>query len=241
VVREPQASRERYEEIRREWLNISRRPPVDFVRFEHLKGEAAALVEAGLWASGPSDMLTVMGRQRDELLHSRVIGWLLVPTNRHGLGRAALTEFVDALWPNDGLMRTGPVVADLEVPASAFDDEDLLREARADIVVRCEGVTLVIENKLDAGEQADQCERLYWAWAAEPGDVRWVFLTPTGRSPVTATSDAARAAWRTLSYRQLKHVVTEAIESAMPTPSLGRSTAMQYLETLSRSVTPKHE
>ena len=89
VPREPQASRERFEEVRREWLNISRRPPVDVARFEQMKGETAALVEAGLWASGPSDLLTVMGRQRDELLHSRVIGWLLVPTNRHGLGRTA--------------------------------------------------------------------------------------------------------------------------------------------------------
>ena len=38
-------------------------------------------------------------------------------------------------------------------------------EARADIVVQGDGLIVVIENKLDAGEQPEQCERLYWSWA----------------------------------------------------------------------------
>ncbi len=136
-------------------------------------------------------MLSVLGRQRDELIHSRLIGWLLVPTNRHGLGRRFLTAFLDHLWPDEALLRSGPVFADLEVTGSGPDETGRLREARADVVLRAETLTVVIENKLDAGEQPDQCERLYWAWASESGETRWVFLTPTGRAPVTATSDTA--------------------------------------------------
>lgn len=231
----------RFEQVRREWLAITRLPPVDIERFERLKREADALADAGLWDSGPSDMLSILGRQRDELMHSRLIAWLLVPTHRHGLGRAALTCFLEALWPGEALMRSGPVVSDLEVPASGLDDAGRLREARADLVLHGDGVTVVVENKVDAGEQPEQCERLYWAWASEPGDNRWVFLTPTGRAPLTATSDAAKSAWRTMSYRELRAIVAVAIEGARASSSTGRASAAQYLETLTRRVAPRHD
>lgn len=228
----------RLKAVRAEWVAITQVPPLDLPRFAEVKREADALVDAGLWTSGPSDMLSVLGRQRDELMNSRLIGWLLVPTNKHSLGRRFLTSFVDHLWPDEALLRTGPVFVDTEVTASALDETGQLREARADIVLRGEVVTIVIENKLDAGEQYEQCERLYWGWAAEPGETRWVFLTPTGRAPVTATSDAAKAAWRTMSYAALRDLLGSAVKGAGAVPSTGRSTAMQYLASLGGAVAP---
>lgn len=225
----------RFEGIRAEWLAITQLPPPDFERFEQVKGEADSLVDAGLWTSGPADMLSVLGRQRDELMHSRLIGWLLVPTNRHGLGRTFLTGFLDHVWPGEGLLRSGPVFVETEAVGSALDDVGRQREARADIVLRGDGLTVLIENKLDAGEQPEQCERLYWAWAAEPGETRWVFLTPTGRAPVTATSDAAKTAWRAMSYEELRGIIATAIENAAASPTTGRATAMQYLASLAGS------
>src|SRR4029079_7813812 len=71
----------RIESTRAEWHAITRRPRVDLERFTAVKTEADDLVNRGLWTSGPSDMLSVLGRQRDELIHSRLIAWLLVPTN----------------------------------------------------------------------------------------------------------------------------------------------------------------
>ncbi len=94
----------------------------------------------------------------------------------------------------------------------------------------------MIENKLDAGEQPDQCERLYWSWAAEPGDTRWVFLTPTGRPPITARSEPARSAWRTMSYRDLRLIVESIVETSATSTSVGRATALQYLAALARTV-----
>src|SRR3954454_6455055 len=88
----------RFEVVRSEWLAITRRRVPDRERFAKVKSEADALVDAGRWMSGPGDILSVLGRQRDELAHSRVIGWLLVPTNRHGLGRTFLTVLLDHLW-----------------------------------------------------------------------------------------------------------------------------------------------
>lgn len=228
----------RFEAVRADWLAITRPPSGDFQRFAEVKAEATALVDAGRWVSGPEDMLRVLGRQRDELIHSRLIAWLLVPTNRHGLGRAVLDGLLRRLWPGEELLRSGPVVADLEVPGTGLDADGRLRAARADIVIRGDGVTIVVENKLDAGEQPDQCERLYWAWATEPGDTRWVFLTPSGRAPVTTTSDAAREAWRVLGYRDFLAIYTAAIDAAAQSGSLGRATAWQYRATLEGAFRP---
>jgi hypothetical protein len=228
----------RFQELRTEWSAMTELPPPDRVRFDEVRLEAEAIIEAGLWSSGPADMLTVLGRHRDELMHSRMISWLLVPTHRHGLGRAFLTGLLDRLWPGDLLMRSGAVLAETEVSLSALDEGGRLREARADIVIQGEGPIVVIENKLDAGEGSEQCERLYWAWAAEPGEVRWVFLTPTGRQPVTATSDSARAAWRTLAYADVREILSSALERTKGNAASGRPTAIQYLSTLAGVVAP---
>jgi hypothetical protein len=226
----------RFERVRSEWLAITQPPPPNYERFREVKRQANALVDAGMWTSGPSDMLSVLGRQRDELIHSRLLAWLLVPTNRHGLGRALLSGLLDAVWPEEDLMRTGPVFVDTEVYGAGTDPDGRLREAWADIVVRCERLTVVIENKLDAGEQPDQCERLSWGWAGDPTDTRWLFLTPTGRAPVTAVSESARSAWRSIGYREVRRVMASTVDAASPSDSVGRRTALQYLTTLTEAV-----
>jgi hypothetical protein len=223
---------ERFESVRSEWLSVTRMEPSTLARFQEVKREAEALVDAGQWTSGPEDMLRVIRRQRDELIHSRIIAWLLVPTNRHRLGRSFLTGLLDHMWPGENLMRSGPVVVDLEVTASGLDAAGRLRAATADIVIRGESATVVIENKVGAAEQPEQCERLYWAFASEPGDTRWVFLTPSGRVPMTATSDPAVRAWRCLSYPVLLEIYGAAIDAANRNESIGRATALQYRATL---------
>ncbi len=222
----------RFRKVLAEWQRITELPTPSVDRFAEVKREASALIAAGRWTSGPSDMLSVLGRQRDELIHSRLIAWLLVPTNQHGLGRAVLSRLVEHLWPGERLLESGAVTAQTEVNGGGLDEAGTWHEARADIVLTGDGVTVIIENKLDAGEQPDQCERQYWAWAAEPGDIRWVFLTPSGRSPMTVTSDAAKAAWRTLSYADLRRILASALDDAGTAPTSGRATASQYLATL---------
>src|SRR4051812_23724791 len=68
----------RFESLRAEWRAFAVLPPPNGERFRAVKHEADVLIHAGLWTSGPSDMLTVLGRHRDELMHTRLISWLLV-------------------------------------------------------------------------------------------------------------------------------------------------------------------
>jgi PD-(D/E)XK nuclease superfamily len=201
-----------------------------------IRHEAAEIRARGEWVSGPADLLSVLGRPRFELFHSRVLGWLLNPTGRHGLGDAFLRAFLAELWATE-TFDTGMVRIELERPRagiSAVTGETV--EARADLVLSFEALVVIIENKLDAGEQSDQCERLYWPWAEDPVDTRWVFLTPSGREPVTATSAAAKGVWRSMSYRQVRNALEAAVGVSPDLRSVGRATAQQYLATLIASV-----
>ena len=228
---------ERFAELATEWrgLSVATAIPAED-RFRAMSSEARAIRAAGGWVTGPADLLTILGRHRDELFHSRLLAWLLRPSGRHGLGHGLLRALLDTVWPGERLAdEATPVVVELERTRSGTSEatEDAL-EARADIVVYLDDLVVVIENKLDAGEQPGQCERLYWAWANEATEVRWLFLTPTGRAPATATSTEAMAAWRTASYPQVREALGAAIAGTSERPSDGgRASALQYLATLS--------
>ena len=226
----------RFARVKAEWATLQMRALPDTSRFARVKAEADAIVAAGRWVSGPADVLSVLGKKRDELAHSRMVAWLVTPTGRHGLGPSFLRAVLDHVWPAEALLHSGFVSVQLEVTRSAVDDIGDAREARADIVLEGDGATIVIENKVDAEEGFDQCERLYWSWADQPTETRWLFLSPTGRAPVTATTDIARAAWQCMSYAQLHEALSTAIQEASGDASIGRATVMQYLASLTTTV-----
>jgi hypothetical protein len=99
------------------------------------------------------------------------------------------------------------------------------------------GFTVVIENKVNAPEGPMQCERLYQGFARDTG-VLFAFLTPDGRAPRSAGAEA-RAAFRTISYRQviawLRSALTEGAEEETA-GSQGHRTAMNYLVTLEKEL-----
>jgi hypothetical protein len=227
----------RFGALNEEWLaDVVRARVPDDSTFATLMQEASAIRAAGRWVSGPSDLLTILGRHRDELFHSRLLGWLFNATAQHGLGDGFLRALLDQLWPGEAVAASGTVEIELERTQSGISlvtGEPV--EARADLVLRDESTVIVIENKLDAGEQPWQCERLYWAWAAEPTEARWLFLTPHGRRPTSVSSAEARGAWRTAGYADVHRALTTALGSSFSTAtSTGRASAIQYLATLER-------
>ena len=225
----------RFAELADEWRSIEASAnAVDEARFAMVQREAREIVDAGRWTSGPSDVLTILGRHRDELVHSRMLAWLLTPTGRHGLGRRFLRAFVAEVWPNDPIGELGTILLELETTrtgVSGLTGEAVA--ARADVVVHGDSVVIVIENKVDAGEQPLQCERLYWSWISESAETRWVYLTPTGRAPTSFVSAEARAAWHTASYGHVRRALERSLgalgdDARRP----GHDAALQYLATL---------
>ncbi|XXX92523.1 PD-(D/E)XK nuclease family protein [Sorangium sp. So ce204] len=106
--------------------------------------------------------------------------------------------------------------------------------ARADVVVAGPGLCLVIENKVDAGEQPRQCDRLFESFGREPGAL-FVFLSPSGRAPETATG-SAREAFQKVSYADIASMLRSSWARApgKGATARGREVVSNYLATLER-------
>ena len=183
------------------------------------------LVSDRLWVTGPSDFLEIIGRARDENTHSRMLAWLLNPIGRHGLGCALVRRLVEHCTVE-------PVpAAPLAVRKVTFSEWRNNREV--DLVVWGEDFTLVIENKVDASEQPHQCDDLYANFKNE-NEPLFLFLTPDGRKPRTATAPCARRSFRTLSWPETRTMIeTELNESR---PASGAAAAVDVVENYLRTL-----
>ena len=182
------------------------------------------LVSDGLWLTGPSDFLKIVGLARHENTHSRMLEWLLNPTGRHGLG----CEFVERLIERC----TGePVSVPPAVRKVVFSEWRNDREA--DLVVWGEDFTLVIENKIDALEQPSQCDDLYENFKNEKAPL-FMFLTPDGRKPHTATTPCSQRAFKTLSWPGVRAMFEEALAKSQSATEVGSASDVvtNYLRTL---------
>lgn len=176
---------------------------------------------AGRWQRGPSDFFGVLGISRSELAHCSMIAWLLDPEGRHGLGRTFLDLLIERFLPN--LDHRAMKVRSVNTEVQRF-------ETRADIVVWGDTATLVFEAKVDAAEGWNQCDRLFDRFSEEPG-ARFIFLTPSGRAPVTATGPAGDA-FVPLSFDEIADCLEAAIESASKADVDRGGMAHNYLLTL---------
>jgi len=201
-----------------EWSNVRHRVHANVSRWEarlgEIAGDEARLRDAGRWTSGRSDFLGVIGKHRDELVHSRMIGWLLNPAGRHGLGSRVLLGLLDKLEASPE--------ATSHLAHARVRCEVVLDQGRLDIVVNAPQLTLVIENKVDAEEGDQQCpyysERL-------PSSTICVLLSPTGRESRNPSS------FQPFRYAAFAEILREALQQASAdTP--GRRIAADYLHTL---------
>ena len=107
-----------------------------------------------------------------------------------------------------------PVLTPVTVRKVAFSQWRNDREA--DLVVWGENFTLVIENKVDALEQPDQCDDLYENFRNEVAPL-FLFLTPDGRKPGTVTTPGAQCAFKALSWLDVRAMLEKALEESRPT------------------------
>lgn len=199
--------------------------PFDSLAWEEeiarLSAEQDKLIMQGRWVVGTDDILSIIGRSRREAYHSAMIAWLLNPLGKHGFGTALLERLLKHCGI-EGITLLRQARVELEIQREG---------TRADILAFGPSFTLVLENKVDAGEQERQCERLYEYFGIEPGAV-FLFLTPDGRKPHTAVGASAEA-WRTLSYPELARMIEEVV-AGLKTPAVACSAVQNYLLTLWR-------
>ena len=197
--------------MEREWGEISARRTrarlADWRRaMSDMRRQHDRLVSHGQWVTGPSDVLDIIGLARNENTHSRMLQWLLNPTGRHGLGCALVRRLV-------GHCTAKLVPPPLPVREVTFSQWRNDREA--DLVVRGDDFTLVIENKVDAPEQPRQCDDLYSNFRNENAPL-FLFLTLDGRKPRTATTPCAQRSFRTLSWPEVRAMIETTLEESLP-------------------------
>lgn len=191
----------------------------------------ANLQAEGAWTTGPSDLLSIIGRARRETFHCAVLAWLMDPTAPHGLATAFLARFLESSgWlPGDGSQALSAAVTYTEVRrTSRLGDRTLDR--RADIVVRAPGLCLVIEAKVDHWESDGQCHDTWELWRFEEG-AHFVFLTPRGHA-ATSASGPARQAFHAIGFDTLRDLLSDCLEAAPSPLTPGRASALSYLQTL---------
>ena len=106
-------------------------------------------------------------------------------------------------------------------------------DREADVVVWGDDFTLVIENKVDAPERPHQCDDLYSNFKSETAPL-FLFLTPDGREPRTATTQGAQRAFRILSWPEVRTMIAAALAESLPASDAAEAVDVvrNYLRTL---------
>lgn len=224
------AQAETLQRLEARWASVTRNSHPDVSlwneSFDSLRDETIALKASGRWTVGRPDLLGIVARSRKETFHTLILGWLLDPVAPHGLGTAFLESLLDACAP-DSMPNDRS-----ELLRATVSCEVLKRHSRADIVVETPRAVIVIEAKVDAEEGLRQCDRLYEDYSGE-SDAEFVFLTPDGRPPQTATGDAAES-FKCLSFRIVRDLLSRCLEEDKAHDVEGRATILTYLDTLRR-------
>lgn len=199
-----------------QWALIAADPgPVPAWRDEitRMTAQHSHLRATGQWRTGGRTLMSALGVHHHEVILCRGLAWLLTPDGWHGLGSSVLDGLL-------GLLGASPAGSERAVVVA----EEIREIARADIVVRFEAVTVLIEAKVWAFEQDQQADRLARGWAEESPYL--VFLTRDGRPPDTARDSAGR--WHRVAWSDLATII-EAAVAAHPDCAPG---AREYLHTL---------
>ncbi|MDD0975611.1 PD-(D/E)XK nuclease family protein [Pseudomonas fontis] len=165
------------------------------------------------------NLFSILRRDTDEVrLHSRFLAYLLDPKSSHNKG----VQLLDAFLQNAGI--------------SDFSLEGISVQAEyqnIDILVRnTVGQALLIENKINAGDQPEQLIRYVRVLQREATDIRCIYLTLHGTEP----SDQSRQGLdvQLLSYET--HIIdwlNQCIALVIRAPSL-REGIFQYIELLQK-------
>ena len=182
------------------------------------------------------NLFDVLGVERSELQHSRVLEWLLDPHGSHGLGNSFLRGFLTCIsFDGD---RTGvfpAVVAGWDL----LDVETARERHRIDILVvgESDGFVCLIENKVDSGEHTGQLSRYLKVVKRRYSNLTTVlpvFLTPVGARP-SKDRDAER--YVSLGYSEIADLLSDVLETRGAAVNSNVSAFLeQYEQTLRRRI-----
>lgn len=188
-----------------QWMSLHPQPiPESIDDWERdaraMVAEVDELRRQGRWRTGSRTLMHALGIHHRETHLTAALAWILTPDGWHGLGERVLLGLLSELGCSD---------TSIAYPVSVVTEEftpDL--ETRADVVVRFPGRTVLIEAKVFAGEQPDQCDRLSEGWGGD--DPVLVFLTRAGHQPSSAPESVQK--WKLLAWKRVADIVRTAVD-----------------------------
>ena len=189
------------------------------------------------------NLFDVLGVERSELRHSRVLGWLLDSRGSHGLSSSFLRGFLTYI-SSDGDRAGAYCVSTAVVKSWDLLDVETVRERqvreqdRIDILVvgKSDGFVCLIENKIDSEEHTNQLSRyLEVVEQRHPClKVLPVFLTPVGAKP-SKKRDAER--YVSLGYQEIADLLRDVLAAQVATVNPSVAVFLeQYEQTLRRRI-----
>jgi PD-(D/E)XK nuclease superfamily len=203
------------------------------------------------------DLLGPIGKGRSELMHTQCLASLLDHRAAHGLGVRCLRELLSLLGrkipgedvfeqlgkeseANNERLRRAVVYAERCVetlPDRAAISEERRCDLWIELLEEGRSVVVIIENKIEAGEQGSQLsayEQAVWQWARQNRrlsfDAKLVFLTPEGRPP---DGQFDQQLWVPIGYKELAAALTHAGRDA---PEPGRTFLMLYVSSILKHI-----
>ncbi|HHQ6617133.1 TPA: PD-(D/E)XK nuclease family protein [Serratia fonticola] len=179
----------------------------------------------------------VAGLERKELPNASVLTWLLDPSGSHGLGSKPLKALLSLL------IDCGADTFPLDYQAWCGIAKEIIptgnQQNRVDIEIDADTFYLLIEVKINAGEQQDQLQRYQHEAISRAGKRPWaiLFLTPQGRPPSSGDCDLTRhllsLSWHQLASHlacALRVDLRAGIASTIPMRQMACGAVNQYLD-----------
>lgn len=177
------------------------------------------------------NIFDVFGITYSELVHSKILAWLLNPTPYvdHGLKDSFSKLFLKKVFENNEKLNSNSTNFDIFVEYSLGDDRK--NRGRIDVLLKSESkeIIIAIENKILSSERDGQFELyetlLKEEFSGKEDKITYVFLTPAGIK-------ASRINWKSLSYEDITKMLRKAIESS----NTANEIVKKYLETLESKI-----
>lgn len=178
-----------------------------------------------------------------EKFHSRMIGVLLSPESRHGLGTLFLQRFFEMINLNLTIPETKRGVSVTTEKYIGEIEDGFESGGIIDILVESNGWSLAIENKINESERNNQPKQLfrYWNWIkSRQPKFAVVYLTPSGKTaPPESTGWKLEADkdYIRLSYGKIADWIDLCIRDSVRFPRI-REVLVQYRDFLEQHVLP---
>ena len=177
----------------------------------------------------------ILGVQKNEVrFHSAFLRELLDPNAVHGLGDYFLKSFVKDVAKIETMLDTKNAEVSVEQSIGAIS-EDGKNGGRFDIAIKFSNpdYLILIENKIDAGDQISQLQRYNnYAKKNYKENYKILYLTVDGHNPSRISLGKSNVSYQSISYKKdIKNWLTQCIETIDARPFVDIS-VRQYIDVI---------